>query len=80
VCEKKRGVTDVIANSDKVGEWEMFQFTPIGKDEGNSSIWKGYFQSYNDSYMTINHMYCHFTANTKNRDQAAIFEVINMDT
>jgi hypothetical protein len=73
-AEKKRGVTDVIA-----GDWEKFRFTLIREDEGSSSTRKGFFQTHNNLYLTINHMHCHFTANTKKKHRTAIFEVINID-
>jgi hypothetical protein len=73
------GVNDVTARSHNLGEWESFHFTLADKEDTNSSVWRGYFQSFNGHYMTINHSHCHFTANTRNRDEAAIFEVIRMD-
>jgi hypothetical protein len=73
------GKNDVTARSHNLGECESFRFTLINKEDTNSSVWRGYFQSYNGTYMTIKHVHCHFTANTKNRDEAAVFEVMRMD-
>jgi hypothetical protein len=73
------GDNDVMARSFNLGKWESLHFTLIDEMQSNSSVWRGYFQSYNDSYMTINHEHSHFTANTRNKDEAAIFEVIRID-
>mmetsp|Transcript_30324 Transcript_30324/g.28969 ORF Transcript_30324/g.28969 Transcript_30324/m.28969 type:complete len:190 (+) Transcript_30324:333-902(+) len=74
----ENGVNDVTANRNHVGEWETFQFTIIEKNDGNTS-WTGYFQTFNQTYLTINHEHSHFTANTTKVAEAAIFEVLNMD-
>mmetsp|Transcript_26372 Transcript_26372/g.25245 ORF Transcript_26372/g.25245 Transcript_26372/m.25245 type:complete len:152 (-) Transcript_26372:438-893(-) len=61
-------------------EAEKFRFSFIEKCEGHSSIWRGNFLTSSDSYLTISHEHSHFTANTRDRNEAAIFEIICMDS
>lgn len=79
-ADNNHGVKDIMANRHKIDEWEKFRFILIEKQkECCPEIWKGYFQTYKGSYITINHKHCHFTANAANREEAAIFEVIKIN-
>lgn len=73
LCAENGGGTDVIANRHAALAWETFRFTTL---EGNEHWAKGYFQAFDGSYMTINHPHAHFTANTRDQEHAAVFEVI----
>jgi len=77
LCAEKAGGHDVIANRFEVREWEKFRFLRIedDKDSDQNDVWKGYFQSWDDSFMTIKHEHCHFTANARDMTEAEVFEV-----
>ena len=79
LCAEIASSRDMIANVLEEQRGEKFRFlrdrdTPDEKDM-DQTIWKGYFQTQDGTFMTINHQYCHFTANANDFTQAELFEV-----
>ena len=77
LCAEKAGSSrDMIAKELEAQRGEKFRFLqdPDDKDV-DKTIWKGYFQLQDGTFMTTDHQHCHFTANVNDITQAELFEV-----
>jgi hypothetical protein len=76
LCAENARGGDVVANRAVASKWETFRFTTLESDERGA---KGYFQSCDSSCLAIKQdPHTHFTANARDKEDAAVFELINL--
>jgi hypothetical protein len=74
VCVKHGGCGhDANATGFNLGDWEKFQFFVL--ERPSEHLIKGYFRSFDGTYMTIHHSHCHFIANAREECHASVFEI-----
>ncbi len=78
LCAENAGGSDILANRVVVQEWEMFRFMPTHRC--SESVFQGHFQSWDESYLTTNHMHRHLSANAKQSNaEGTLFRVHVLD-